>query len=343
MPRPAGVRRRGTAGARSSSPPRRQRRRSLDCLVDFGPPVPIAALAFSPDGKLLAAGGYQEVLLWDLANAKLAKRLGVGQLGDTVCAVAFRNDGRCWPWPTARPYARGREDLRSSDGPGGGHVSRSPGRDCLAFSPDGKFLAGGGADTLVHVWNVDDKETRGRHQRPRRSAAWPSAPTASCWPPPAPTRRPAVWEVGTWKLLGTHGTDRAGPRRRLQPRRSLAGLGRRRPRRIGPSASAAATTRRKSASLDHGPRPALGYRLGRPGQPHLRRLQRQDGEGLRSATADRWPTSAGTTIGSTAWRSAPTEPKLAPASADGTVKLWNAADGRLLATFVQISPRTESG
>ena len=33
--------------------------------------------------------------------------------------------------------------------------------------------------------------------------------------------------------------------------------------------------------------------------------------------------------------------RLASASADGTVKLWSVADGRLLATLVQLTPRTD--
>src|SRR3972149_4746955 len=60
------------------APPDNPQAPALDCVVPFGPAVPMSALAFSPDGKTLAAGGYQEVLLWDLAGAKLAKRIATG-------------------------------------------------------------------------------------------------------------------------------------------------------------------------------------------------------------------------------------------------------------------------
>src|SRR3954469_3416895 len=39
-------------------------------------PVPIMALAFSPDGNELAAGGYHEITLWEAATGKLTGRIG---------------------------------------------------------------------------------------------------------------------------------------------------------------------------------------------------------------------------------------------------------------------------
>ena len=50
--------------------------RTVECLVSAGPAVSASAVALSADGKKLAVAGYKEVLLWDLENATLSKRLG---------------------------------------------------------------------------------------------------------------------------------------------------------------------------------------------------------------------------------------------------------------------------
>ena len=66
-------------------------------LPDIKPQVavvsPVASVRFSPDGKLLAVGGYQEVRLIDSASGKpLATLSGHA---DYVRSLAFSPDGRC--------------------------------------------------------------------------------------------------------------------------------------------------------------------------------------------------------------------------------------------------------
>src|SRR5947209_3908223 len=54
-------------------------------------PAPVAALAYRPDGKLLAAGGHGEVNLIDVATGDVAGKLP-GQTSK-VTSLAFNRDG----------------------------------------------------------------------------------------------------------------------------------------------------------------------------------------------------------------------------------------------------------
>src|SRR5262249_10548031 len=55
-------------------------------------PVNINALAFTPDGKKLVVGGYHELTVWDIAEAKLEKRLYTR--AERAYALAFLPDGK---------------------------------------------------------------------------------------------------------------------------------------------------------------------------------------------------------------------------------------------------------
>jgi RNA polymerase sigma factor (sigma-70 family) len=95
-------------------------------------------LAFSPNGRWLAAGDDQKVVyLWDASTGKLVHRLGDHRRG--VYTVAFAPDGKL--------LASGGEDqiIRLFDPQTGKEVRRLEAKGCwvthIAFAPDGKTLA----------------------------------------------------------------------------------------------------------------------------------------------------------------------------------------------------------
>ena len=83
----------------------------LTATLQVGPLPPVAAVAFSPNGKLLATGSYGRVTVWDLTTAKPAKIL-TNVLG-SVNDLKFSPDGKTLAVAGGQPSARG--DLRLFD------------------------------------------------------------------------------------------------------------------------------------------------------------------------------------------------------------------------------------
>jgi WD40 repeat protein len=120
-------------------------------LTRFASSTPASDLAFSNDGKLVAAAtGEEGIEIHDADSGKLVKWV------KTVPSrsVAFSPDGRL----LAAGLLDGTVHLFSTDGwqPVGTPFDAHSGRVAsTAFSPDGRMLATGGADGTVALWDVE--------------------------------------------------------------------------------------------------------------------------------------------------------------------------------------------
>ncbi len=112
-----------------------------------------AAVAFSPDGKLLAtASADGGARLWDVASHRPASPpLAPGSPG--VTAVAFSPDGKLLATASADGGAR-LWDVASHRPASPPLAPGSPGVTAVAFSPDGKLLATASADGGARLWDV---------------------------------------------------------------------------------------------------------------------------------------------------------------------------------------------
>jgi len=132
-----------------------------DPPADYARPVPILALAFSPDGKDLAASGYHEIVIWNPSDGAMLRR--IKNIPQQVQALAFNSDGSVLAVCGGTPGRSGEAKLVN---PKDGAIIKTLVTTTdflltLAFSPDEERLIVGGADNAIRVFNVaDGKEER---------------------------------------------------------------------------------------------------------------------------------------------------------------------------------------
>lgn len=313
--------------------------RSVQCVVPFGPAVSVSAVAFSPDGKKLAAAGYQEVVVWDLENAKLSRRIGTGKLGTSIGALTFLKDARLLAVGEGTPQSSG--SVRIFDVETGNEIQafKEP-REVvysLALSPDGKLLAAGGAEPVARVWSVNEKKLvatieghRGwvlgvAFSRDGKLLATASADSSA-----------GIWDVATWKSVirlpevetvrgVAFGADGIS---------LVLAVG-------GPSQWSLRMRRRDNIRYARAFSTEAGMPLRVVWTPKRNWIyvpssdgivRRFDGNGrllARLAGHEDWVYGVAVNV---------QETTVASGSADGTVKLWSTQDNRLLATLIQLSP-----
>jgi WD40 repeat protein len=130
-------------------------------------------LAFTPDGRTLAAGAHEGVAQWETATGQPRGSM-TGAVNDDVLCLTFAQNGRVMITGNAqkvRYWDRASAKVFYEAEPGDSST-------CLAVSTDGRKLITGGGDGTAIVWDLADVLSR---RRPLRAAELTAEELDALW------------------------------------------------------------------------------------------------------------------------------------------------------------------
>lgn len=172
----------------------------------YARPLPVTALAFSPDGSEIAAGGYGEVTIWKAASGVLVRR--IGGLPERIQSLAWNAKRNVIAVAGGTPSQWGGVAL--IDAAAGFQVrylcDLAESALSVAFRPDGVELAAGSGDRTIRFFNVaSGKQTRVLKQHADWVQSVAFSPDGKWLVSASRDRTARVFDAATGELEATYG------------------------------------------------------------------------------------------------------------------------------------------
>ena len=155
------------------------------------------AAAFSPDGRWLAVGGWDNVVtVWEITTKKEIARI---PHTDKVLSVAFSPNGRF----LATQSGQTAQVWNPATGRQVAQMTHSDRVRVIAFSPDGRRLATASEDNLAQIWEVTTGQEVAQMSHPTGIYSIAFSPDGSWLATAGWDNQAYLWDVKTGKELAT--------------------------------------------------------------------------------------------------------------------------------------------
>ena len=292
----------------------------------YSRPLPILAIAFTPDGQHLAVSGHHEINFWNLAGTLDYRVTNAPQ---RIHSISFSPSSNFFAIAGGKPGRSGEVSIYQDRAFLTNLVQHSDALLTVTFSPDGEFLAAGGSDNAIRIYKTDTWEKVSTIQQ---HADWVVAlnfnSSSDKIVSASRDRTARVYDAESGELETTYTTHSAPVLAAtfLEADR-VASAGREKVIHLWDIKEGKRRNEISGASAEiNGLISTEKFLFAASVDKHVRQYNISDRKLIRTYEGHRSP------IFSIAFH--PASSKLASGSYDGTVKIWNSKDGTLDSTFV---------